>query len=55
MILQTDVEKNKEGHPFYHRVTWTLNDEGSVRQYWETITNAKDITVAFDGWYKKTE
>ncbi|OUR92200.1 hypothetical protein A9Q87_06885 [Flavobacteriales bacterium 34_180_T64] len=55
MILQTDEEKNKEGRPFYHRVTWTLNEDGSVRQYWETITNGKDITVAFDGLYKKTE
>ncbi|MDO5977615.1 hypothetical protein [Flavivirga spongiicola] len=55
MILKTDVATNKEGNPFYHRVTWTLNDDGSVRQYWETITNDKDITVAFDGLYKKTE
>jgi len=55
MILQTDEEKNKDGVPFYHRVTWTLNEDGSVRQYWETITNGKDITVAFDGLYKKKE
>ncbi|RKE90816.1 hypothetical protein [Ichthyenterobacterium magnum] len=53
MILKTDEEKNKDGQPFYHRVTWTLNDDGSVRQYWETITNNKDIIVAFDGLYKK--
>ena len=32
-----------------------LNDDGSVRQYWETITNNKDITVAFDGLYKRVE
>ena len=55
MILKTDEETNKDGNPFYHRVTWTLNDDGSVRQYWETITNDKDITVAFDGLYKKVE
>ncbi|AUP80994.1 hypothetical protein [Flavivirga eckloniae] len=53
MILLTDVANNKEGKPFYHRVTWTLNDDGTVRQYWETITDDKDITVAFDGLYKK--
>ena len=53
MILKTDIETNKNGQPFYHRVTWTLNDDGSVRQYWETITNDKDVTVAFDGLYKK--
>ncbi|PWH83072.1 hypothetical protein DIS18_00520 [Algibacter marinivivus] len=55
MILKTDVAKNKDGQPFYHKVTWTVNDDGSVRQYWETITNDKDITIAFDGLYKKTE
>lgn len=55
MVLKTDLAKNKNGEPFYHRVTWTKNDDGSVRQYWETITNDKDITVAFDGLYKKTE
>lgn len=53
MILRTDEEQNKDGQYFFHRVTWTLNKDGSVRQYWETITNGKEITVAFDGLYKK--
>ena len=53
MILRTDEEKNKDGQPFYHRVTWTHNEDGSVRQYWETITNGSDVAVAFDGLYKK--
>lgn len=53
MILKTDEEVNKNGEPFYHRVTWTLNPDGSVRQLWETVTNDKDITVAFDGLYVK--
>ena len=53
MILKTDEETNKQVQPFYHKVTWTLNDDGSVRQYWETITNDNNVTVAFDGLYKK--
>lgn len=53
MILKTDEEFNENGEPFYHRVTWTLNSDGSVRQYWETITNNSDITIAFDGLYRK--
>lgn len=53
MILQTDEEKNKDGTPFYHRITWTHNADGSVRQYWETITNGTEVKVAFDGLYKK--
>lgn len=53
MILKTDEETNDKGEPFYHRVVWTLNDDGSVRQLWETITNNKEVTLAFDGLYKK--
>ncbi len=55
MILRTDDETNKDGQAFYHRVTWTQNDDGSVRQLWETITNEKDISIAFDGLYKKDQ
>jgi len=53
MIMQTDEAKNQKGQPFIHRVTWTLNTDGSVRQLWETITNGKEIAIAFDGLYKK--
>ena len=55
MILQSDELTNKEGKPFYHRITWTKNDNGTVRQLWETITEGKDVNVAFDGLYKKKE
>ncbi|GAA4818277.1 hypothetical protein [Litoribaculum gwangyangense] len=54
MILRTDPTKDSKGEPFYHKVTWTLYDDGTVRQYWETIINDNKITVAFDGLYKKT-
>ena len=54
MILQSDEFKNDKGEPFFHRITWTLNDDGSVRQYWETITNKEEVVVAFDGLYKKS-
>ena len=54
MILQSDMITDSKGQKFYHKVTWTLNEDGTVRQYWETITNDNSITVAFDGLYKKT-
>ena len=54
MIMRTNDQTNNDGQTFYHRVTWTHNKDGSVRQLWETITNGKDVTVAFDGLYKKT-
>jgi len=53
MILRTDDEKNSEGKTFFHRITWTDNEDGTVRQLWETITEDKEITVAFDGLYKR--
>jgi len=54
MILKTIIEKNKEGDDFYHRIIWTANPDGTVRQYWETITEGKDVIVQFDGLYKKS-
>lgn len=55
MILQSEELKTDKDQPYFHRITWTLNEDGTVRQYWETITNGKDIIVAFDGLYKKTQ
>lgn len=55
MILQSEIEKNKDGQPFYHRITWTKNEDGSVRQLWETVTNGKEVTIAFDGLYRKAQ
>lgn len=53
MILRTDNETDSSGKSFYHRVTWTANDDGTVRQLWETLTEGEDVVVAFDGLYKK--
>ena len=55
MILQSDEMINPKGEPYFHRITWTLNEDGSVRQYWETITNKEEISIAFDGLYKKNQ
>ena len=55
MIMRTPDETNKDGQSFYHRITWTHNQDGSVRQLWETITEGKDIAIAFDGLYKKDQ
>lgn len=36
-----------------HRITWTPNPDGTVRQFWETTDAAGKWAVAFDGHYKK--
>lgn len=53
MILESDQLKNQKGEPIFHRVTWTKNKDGSVRQLWETITEKGNVTIAFNGLYKK--
>lgn len=55
MILRTGDETNAQGKTFFHRITWTANDDGTIRQLWETITDSKDIYVSFDGLYKKKD
>jgi len=36
----------------WQRITWTPNDDGSVRQFWEASADAgKTWTVQFDGKY----
>ncbi len=37
-----------------HRITWTPNRDGSVRQLWEASGNGKEWTVLFDGLYQRT-
>lgn len=36
-----------------HRITWTPNADGSVRQFWESTDAGGQWTVAFDGLYHK--
>jgi len=37
-----------------NRITWTPNDDGSVRQLWEVLNVTENKwTIAFDGLYKK--
>ncbi len=37
-----------------HRISWTPNEDGSVRQLWETsLDDGSSWTVLFDGLYVK--
>lgn len=53
MILKSDVLKNQKGEEYYNKITWTHNEEGTVRQLWEVVTNKTNVEIAFDGLYKK--
>ena len=54
MILASDELKNQKGETHQDRITWTKNEDGSIRQHWEvTKDQGKTWTTAFDGSYKK--
>lgn len=42
-----------KGNKITNRITWTPNDDGSVRQHWQTSVDGKEWTTVFDGLYKK--
>ncbi|NNK39439.1 MAG: hypothetical protein HKP45_02165 [Winogradskyella sp.] len=53
MILRSDASQNKNGNNFYQQISWTDNDDGTVRQLWEIITENEETKILFDGLYKK--
>jgi hypothetical protein len=48
MLLEGQVT-GIDGKPARHRITWTPNADGSVRQLWESMDAKGAWTVAFDG------
>ena len=53
MILQSDEVTSPKGQKYVNRVTWTSNEDGSVRQHWETSSDQKTWKTVFDGLYVK--
>ncbi len=55
MILSSDEFLNKDSDLNRNRITWTLNNDGTVRQLWEVLKEDKVISVALDGLYRKVD
>lgn len=53
MIMESNEAMNEDGEKFINRITWTANEDGSVRQLWEIVTPGEETQIAFDGLYKK--
>ncbi len=51
MILTSDEFTKDDGKMYRNRVTWTKNDDGTVRQHWEVLQGG-EATTAFDGLYR---
>jgi hypothetical protein len=53
MVLEGQT-LDEDAKPIRHRITWTANPDGSVRQFWESTDNAGKWGTAFDGQYKRS-
>lgn len=54
MILKSTLQKTPTGGAYFNRITWTLNEDGSVSQLWEILNANNEVTsVAFLGIYKR--
>lgn len=52
MVLEGEV-RGADGSRTRHRITWTPDADGSVRQLWESTNDRGEWTVAFDGRYTR--
>lgn len=53
MVLQGEVA-GEEGRTTTHRITWTPDSSGSVRQHWESSSEPGQWTTVFDGLYTRS-
>jgi hypothetical protein len=55
MIMKSLSFEGKDGKKYLNKITWTLNNDGTVRQLWEIIHDGAVANVAFDGLYTKVD
>ncbi|MBA4746511.1 MAG: hypothetical protein H2058_14745 [Muricauda sp.] len=55
MILTSDEFTKSDGKKYRNRITWTKNDDGTVRQLWEVIGEGNSTSIVFDGLYRKVQ
>jgi len=55
MVLSSDAYTGTDGGEYINRITWSLNDDGTVRQLWEVLQDEKVVNIAFDGLYTKVD
>jgi hypothetical protein len=52
MVLEGAV-RGTDGATVKHRVTWTPNQDGTVRQHWESADAKGNWKTVFDGLYRR--
>ena len=53
MILRSDPSLQEDGTFQVQQISYTLNEDGSIRQLWELLQDEVSVSVLFDGLYKK--
>ena len=53
MILASEPAAGPDGAVYVNRITWSLLEDGRVRQLWEAIPGEGPARVLFDGFYQK--
>ena len=52
MVLQGEGS-TRDGKPVTHRITWTPNEDETVRQHWESSADGANWSTVFDGLYRR--
>lgn len=50
-MVMSGKRPGSNGGEVIHRISWTPNDDGSVRQHWQTSNDGSSWTTLFDGHY----
>ena len=51
MVLASDPYEAPDGQLRVNRITWTIQEDGIVRQLWEVLQEDEVVQVLFDGYY----
>jgi len=54
-MVMSGQRKDANGTLFTDRITWTQNDDGSVRQHWESSPDGHTWATVFDGHYVRVK
>lgn len=55
MVLESPLESDGSIDKAFNRVTWSQNEDGSIRQLWELVHKDKTDQVIFDGLYRRID
>lgn len=55
MIMESEEAVNEDKSVSIQRITWTLQEDGKVRQVWEVLKDGVSAQVLFDGLYSRKE